>query len=119
MATSEERSLTDEEMDAYAESQLERVQQALKLEFQTRRGSVGRVTEALGVGEDYFRQSRHKKRDLGLKLLFRSLAQLKIDPLLFFLKALGPVDDELEKAEQPEGPPSEAVRRIAGRLLDE
>ena len=119
MARSDDRSLTDEEMDAYAESQLERVHQALKLEFQTRRGSVRRVTEALGVGEDYFRQSRHRKRELGFKLLLRTPAQLGVDPLLFFLKALGPVGDELEKAEQPKGPPSAAVRQIAGGLLDE
>ena len=117
MARAEEESLSPEEMDADAESKLERLHEALKLEFQARRGSVRRVTKALGVAEDYFRQNRHRKRDLGLKVLFRTLAVLGVDPLVFLLRALGPLDDELEVAERPEGPPSEAVRAIAGGLL--
>ncbi len=79
---------------ATAEERITRLQEALQRRFRAAgHGSIQRVQQALHLGEGYFKdQRRPDRRRIDLRVLFRALDELEVEPADFFADALGTVD---------------------------
>lgn len=76
------------------EERIIEIQEALQRRFRAAgHGSISRVQEALDLGDGYFKdQRRPGRRRVDLRVLFRALDELEVDPADFFADALGPAD---------------------------
>ncbi len=88
------RPITASGADVTAQQRIDRVPAALQRRFRAAgHGSITRVEEALSLGTGYFKdQRRPSRRRVDIKVLFRALEVLEVDPADFFADALGPAD---------------------------
>jgi len=76
------------------EERIKNIQSALQRRFRAAgHGSIRRVQETLNLGSGYFKdQRRPGRRRVDLRVLFRALDELAVEPADFFADALGAVD---------------------------
>jgi tetratricopeptide (TPR) repeat protein len=76
------------------EKRIESIQNALQRRFRAAgHGSIRKVQETLNLGCGYFKdQRRPGRRRVDLRVLFRTLDELSVEPADFFADALGAVD---------------------------
>ncbi len=77
-----------------AEDKIKDIQSALQRRFRAAgHGSIRRVQETLKLGSGYFKDQRRRgRRRVDLRVLFRTLEELSVEPADFFADALGTAD---------------------------
>ncbi len=95
---------------------VERAHEVLREQFRRAGvGSIRRVEKKLGIAAGSFRKWRRRGR-LDLRVLYRALAELGVEPNRFWVEVVGADFDPVLVASRPTGPPTDlAVRRAVAR----